>query len=212
MSAGRRKQTKETTTDREKTQLRGLLGALSWYSQQCAPHLSASVGLLLSEVTDSNVETIVRANKLLYEAKQRKEHKMIVHAFHPNEKLGMYVWADAACQNRRDGSSTQGIFVGIAPERLYEGYVEKVTPVAWHSSKIERVSRSPGAAEARAVVSGEDYLFHARYQFGEYLEAETNVFDVDSTVNRIPGCVISDSRNVFDKLQTERVVYQGSRA
>ena len=118
---------------------------------------------MLSEVTDSNVETIVRANKLLYEAKQRKEHKMIVHAFHPNEKLGMYVWADAACQNRRDGSSTQGIFVGIAPERLYEGYVEKVTPVAWHSSKIERVSRSPGAAEARAVVSGEDYLFHARY-------------------------------------------------
>ena len=53
--------------------------------------------------------------------------------------------------------------MGIAPERLYEGYVEKVTPVAWHSSKIERVSRSPGAAEARAVVSGEDYLFHARY-------------------------------------------------
>ena len=88
LSAGRRKQTKEDTTEREKTQLRGLLGALSWYSQQCAPHLSASVGLMLSEVTASTVETIVRANKMLYEAKQRKDHKLIIHAFDPQEKLG----------------------------------------------------------------------------------------------------------------------------
>ena len=71
---------------------------------------------------------------------------------------------------------------------MYEGYVEKVTPVSWHSSKIERVSRSARAAEARAVVTREDYLFHARYQFGEFFEAEPNVFDVDSTI--ITGCLV----------------------
>ena len=168
-SAGRRKQTKEEITEREKTPLRGLLGALSWYGQQCAPHLSASVGLMLSEVTESTAETIWRANKLLFESKQRKDHKLIIHAFDPQEKLGMYYWADAAGQNRRDGSSTQGIFIGVAPERLFEGHVGKVSPIGWHSSKIDRVSRSPGAAEARSVISGEDYLFHARYQFGEFL-------------------------------------------
>ena len=84
LSAGRRKQTKEPATDRERKQVRGLLGALSWYSQQCSPHLFASVGLLLSEVADSTVETVARANKLLYETEQRKEHKLVVHAFHPN--------------------------------------------------------------------------------------------------------------------------------
>jgi len=137
---------------------------------------------MLSEVTESTVETIVRANKLLFEAKQRKDHKLIIHAFDPQEKLGMYCWADAAGQNRRDGSSTQGILVGVAPERLFEGHVEKVSPICWHSSKIDRVSRSPGAAEARSVISGEDYLFHARYQFGEFFDPSPNVFDVDGTV------------------------------
>ena len=209
LSSGRRKQTKEETTEREKTQLRGLLGALSWYGQQCAPHLSASVGLLLSEVTESTVETIVRANKLLFEAKQRKDHKLIIHAFDPQEKLSMFCWADAAGQNRRDGSSTQGIFIGMAPERQFEGHVEKVSPIGWHSSKIDRVSRSPGAAEARSVISGEDYLFHARFQLGEFFDPNPNVFDVDRTVNRVPGCLVSDSRNVYDKLQTEELSIKG---
>ena len=95
----------------------------------------------------------------------------------------MFVWADAAAQNRRDGGSTQGIFVGLG--------------------RIDRIARSPGAAETIAVVNGEDYLYHARYQLGEILQAVTNVFDVDETVNQVEGCVISDSRNVYDKLMTE---------
>ena len=35
------------------------------------------------------------------------------------------------------------------------------------------------------------------------------MFDVDSTVNHVPGCVVSDSRNVFDKLQTEELSIKG---
>jgi len=185
------------------------LGALSWYGQQCAPHLSASVGLMLSEVTESTVETIVRANKLLYEPKQRKDHKLIIHAFDPQERLGMYCWADAAGQNRRDGSSTQGIFIGVVPERLFERHIEKVPPIGWHSRKIDRALRSPGAAEARSVISGEDYMFHARYQFREFFDPNPNVFDADGTVNRIPRCLVSDSRYVDDKLQTEELSIKG---
>ena len=90
----------------------------------------------------------------------------------------MYCWADAAGQNRRDGSSTQGIFIGVAPEKLFEGLVERVSPLGWRSSKIDRVSRSPGAAEARSVISREDYLFHARFQFGEFFDSHPNVFDI----------------------------------
>ena len=58
LNASRRKAKGELTTDKEKSQLRATLGALSWYAQQTAPHLSAEVGLLLSEVSQSTVETI----------------------------------------------------------------------------------------------------------------------------------------------------------
>lgn len=210
MNAGRKKKGNEPTNEKEKSQLRALLGALSWHSQQVSPHLSAEVGLLLSEISNSTIETIKRANNLLYQAKLRKEHKLIVHAYPKETKLGMFVWADAAGQNRRDGSSTQGIFLGVAPLTLLEGCVEKVTPIAWHASKIDRVVRSPGAAEAKAVVNGEDLLFHARFQFGECVGGQPNIFDVDSTVNVVDGCVISDSRNVYDKLTTEELSVKGA--
>lgn len=194
----------------EKTQLRAILGALSWHSQQVSPHTSAEVGLMLSEVCNSTVETIFQVNKMLYNARCRKDHKLVIHAFTPETKLGMFVWADAAAQNRRDGGSTQGIFVGLAPLTLLDGCVEKISPIAWHAGRIGRIARSPGAAETIAVVNGEDYLYHARYQLGEILQAVTNVFDVDETVNQVEGCVISDSRNVYDKLMTEELSVKGA--
>ena len=53
---------------------------------------------------------------------------MIIHAFPASTPLGLYVWADAAGQNRRDGGSTQGIFLGLAPLTLSDGCIEKITP------------------------------------------------------------------------------------
>ena len=88
---------------------------------------------------------------------------------------------------------------------LLEGNMEKVSPICWHANKIERVVRSPGAAEAAAAVNGEDVLFHARYQWGELLGPPLDVFDIDATVNTVVGGAISDSRNAYDRLQTEEL-------
>ena len=210
LNATRKRELQQPTTEREKSLLRTTLGGLSWYAQQVAPHISAEVGLLLSEISQSVVETVVRTNKLLEKARLQKDHKLVIHAFTPNDKLGLFAWVDAAGQNRRDGSSTQGIFIAMAPMRLLDGLLEKLSPMAWHASKIDRVVRSPGAAEAAAIVNGEDLLFHARYQLGEFLDPQPNVFDVDATVNRIPGTLISDSRNVYDKLMTEELSVKGA--
>lgn len=209
LPATRRKDSKQETNEWEKSQLRGALGALSWHAQQVAPHFSAEVGLLLSEVSTSTVDTILRVNKLIFAARGRKGHKLVIHHFSPKLELGLFMWADAAGQNRRDGSSTQGLFLGIAPIGLLDGNLERITPIAWHANKIDRVARSPGAAEAIAVVNGEDILHHARHQWGEMLGVGTNVFDVDKTVNSITGAVISDSRNVYDRLQTEEFSTKG---
>ena len=192
LNATRKGETNSPTTEREKTALRATLEAISWHAQQVAPHFSAEVGLLLSEVSESTVGTVQKTNNLLSRAKARKDHKLYIHAFTPDTRLGLFAWADAAGQNRRDGSSTQGIFIGAAPITLLDGCVEQVTPIAWHAGKIDRVTRSPGAAEARAVVNGEDMLFHARFQFGELCDGEPDVFHVDETVNKMLGCIVSD--------------------
>ena len=210
LSASRRRDTNSPTTERKKSLLRAVLGALSWHAQQVAPHISAEVGLLLSDVTVSTVETIHQTNKLLFKAKARKDHVLKIHVHSKEEPLGVFCWADAAGQNRRDGGSTQGIFVGIGPLKLLDGEIGKITPMSWHAGKIDRVTRSPGSAEARAVVNGEDIMYHVRFQYGEMLMSQPNVFDVNEIVNQIPGCIISDSRNVYDKLASAELSPKGA--
>ena len=179
-------------------------------AQQTAPHISAEVSLLLSEVSSSTVETIIKTNILLSHTKARKGHQMLIHTFSSQEELSLYAWVDAGSQNRPDGGSTQGIFVGIGPAALQAGELGKISPVAWHSSKIDRACRSPGAAEAQAAVNGEDCLFFARYQWSELEIGDVDPRDAVRKVKQTDGCLITDSRNVYDKLREEVLAIKGA--
>ena len=210
VNATRKKQEAQTTTEREKSQLRALLGAISWHAQQVAPHLSAEVSLLLSEVAQSTVSTITKANSCLRRARAQKKHAMKIHAFPETEELGLFGWVDAANQNRVDGYSTQGILIGLAPTTMLQGDLCQVTPVAWHSNRIDRACRSPGAAEAHAAINGEDALFFARYQWHELLHGAQDLRAPEQDVKNITGCLITDSRNVYDKLATTVLSIKGA--
>ena len=210
LSSKRRKESQESTTPWEKTKLRASLGALSWHGQQTAPHVMAEVGLLLSEVNCSTVSTIIRVNQLVQWTKDRKDYRLKIHAFPPSEPLGVYTWVDAASQNRVDGGSTQGYFLGLAPQTLLQGEVAAISPMGWGSHKIDRACRSPGAAETQAAVNGEDEMFFLRFQWSELLFGISNVRAKDRIVSRVPGCVITDSRNVYDKMMGEVVSIKGA--
>jgi hypothetical protein len=107
VNATRRKDRESPLTEREKSALRALLGGLSWHAQQVAPHISAEVSLLLSEISQGNVQTLIKANTLLHHAKARKDHVMKIHKL--TGEVAMYAWVDAASQNRSGGGSTQGL-------------------------------------------------------------------------------------------------------
>ncbi|OLQ00874.1 Copia protein [Symbiodinium microadriaticum] len=210
VNATRRKDKQAGTSERERTQLRALLGGLSWHAQQVAPHLSADVSLLLSEVSHSTVDTIIRANILLQHAKARAQHKMIIHGFTPGAELGLVAWVDAAAQSRVDGGSTQGIVIGMVPRNLLHGEMCEVSLMSWHSSKIDRTCRSPGASEALAAINGEDNLYYARFQWSELLYGNLDLRRPDLTVRKTFGCLVTDSRNVYDKMNNEVIVVKGA--
>ena len=210
VNATRRKDLAQPTTDREKTQLRALLGGISWHAQQVAPFLSAEVSLLLTEVSRSSVDTILKANMLLATAKAKQAYKMKIHAFEETDDLVMIMWVDAANGNRIEGGSTQGLFLGMAPKSILGGHVTGVSPIAWHSQKIDRACRSPGAAEAQAAVNGEDCLYYGRYGWSELLHGSGDLRNPDLLVSETCGCLVTDSRNVYDRLITEVLVVKGA--
>ena len=210
VNASRRKDRSQPTTDKEKSQLRALLGGISWHAQQVAPYLAAEVGLLLTEVSRSTVDTIVKANILLSHAKSKKDHIMKIHSFKESDTLTLVSWVDAAQGNRADGGSTQGIFIGMSTNDLLKGKIEGVSPLAWTSQKIDRACRSPGASESQAAVNGEDALYAARFQWSELLYGKPNLHHPDDLAKLRGGCVVTDSRNVYDKLETEVLVIKGA--
>ncbi|CAE7470144.1 RE1 [Symbiodinium sp. CCMP2592] len=138
INATRRKDRKAETTEWEKTQLRALLGGLSWFAQQTGPHLAAEVSMMLSAVCDSRVETVIEANLLLQHAKERKNHVLQIFR-HKDEDMQFYAWVDAANKNR------------------------------------------------------------------------VNLQAPSETVKQVDGCLITDSRNVYDKLSTEVLTVQGAK-
>ncbi|CAE7358286.1 nphp3 [Symbiodinium sp. CCMP2592] len=210
LSRERRQALDAPTTERERSQLRALLGALSWHGQQVAPHISAEVGLLLSEVNSSTVRTISKANQLLNFVRIRKNHKLRIHKFLETEELGVFGWVDAGSQNRPDGGSTQGLVIGLAPVSLLKGELGKVSIVSWSSHRIDRTCRSPGAAETQAAVNGEDTVFYVRYQWSEIIHGPADARDPEGCATKVVGCLISDSRNVYDKLATEVLSIKGA--
>ena len=51
---------------------------------------------MLSEVKVSTVETLLRTNRLIYSAKKRQDHCLLVHHFPEDTDMGFFMWADAA--------------------------------------------------------------------------------------------------------------------
>ena len=155
------------------------------------------------------METLFTANRLLDHVKSMKDHRLKIHPI-PLEDLVIVAWADAAAINRYDGGSTQGIVIGATSRSLLKGECTPVSIVAWNSSKIGRVCSSPGSSEAIAAANAEDLLYFCRFQISEMMGNEVNIRDPNTTVNKIDGCLVTDSRNVYDKLKNEVIVAKGA--
>ena len=165
--------------------------------------------MLLSKIHKGTVQEIVDTNKLLQRAKLSQHQKMYIHKQDPGKAL-LAAWADAADASRPDGSSTKGVLIGWTSDRLLQGDLSRISPVFWQSAKIQRVCRSSGAAETRAAVDAEDELFAIRFQVREFQGGQVSLWDVDGAVLDVPGVLISDSKNLYDKLGQTVMTLRGA--
>lgn len=80
-----------------------------------------------------------------------------------------------------------------------------VSLVSWQSAKITRQCRSPGAAESLGAIDCEDLLYHVRLQRGGVVDVRRT----GSQVAQVPAVLITDSTNVYDRLQNPVYVPKG---
>eukprot|EP00435_Cladocopium_sp_Y103_P052568 s378_g16.t1 len=212
LSRDRERMRGSSTTESEKTQIRAVLGSLSWLCGQTDFVHSSDVGFLISTVPHSTVQDIVKVNQLVQEIK-REPVKLTIHGVTKGAPLDLVAWADAAWANRPDNSSsTGGIVIAAAPPGLKKGDLVPVSLLSWRSYKIDRSSRSPACAETHAVVDGEDELFHVRYLWSEMHMAPSVLasMNADQVVRQSPGILVTDSRNFYDKLSKDTPIIKGA--
>ena len=195
-------------TPHELHQLRSVLGALSWTATQVAPQWSAPTSLLLSRIHSGTVNDIVETNKLLRKAKLNQHQKLLIHKQDTGEML-LAAWADAAHANRTDGGSTKGIFIGWTTTKLLDGDLVNISPIFWQSSKAHRTCRSSAAAETLAAVDAEDELYAIRLQTCEFLGDAVSLWSCDESVKTVPGVLITDSKNLHDRLNRTVMTFRG---
>ena len=197
----RSKQKGSKTTDQEKTELRGCLGAISYKAQQTGPHESAETNLLLSNVNSSTVSDIASVNKLLDRVRAESAQKIIIHPFSAATQLIPVTWTDASHANRADLSSTEGLISGMTTKEILDGVETPVSLVQWASHKIDGKCKSPGDAERCALVNGQDENFAIRFQWTEMMGHHIDFDDIPSSIKQAtPGVLVTDSTNAYDKL------------
>lgn len=128
----------------------------------------------------STVQDLLDVNQLLHKIKSVSHEPMKIISFSDHEEPQVYCWTDA--------SSTNGIFIRMSGKKLKQGDVDSLSPWYWQSGEIDRViCRSPGAAEARGIVEGEDILFLLRFQWSEILAFVPDLHDIGKHVAKVGG-------------------------
>ncbi|CAE6957766.1 RE1 [Symbiodinium sp. CCMP2592] len=214
LSPEREKQKSSPLTQKEVSDLRGVLGTLSWRANQTSPQLSAEIGLLLSEVPNATVDTMIRANKMVREAKRTAEQILHFHAYQfPWSELVAVVWADAAQNNRPKRGSTVGVVGALAPRKILEGERVAMNIVSWRSTKAPRESLGSNGSEVQAITIGEDLVFLIRAMWME-------IHGVIPRRNELPqqvaqwteGALVMDSRGIYDAMVRNTSALHGLRS
>ena len=171
-----------------------------WLAVQAVPPVMAPLSLLLGFSANPAVDTLLRANRLLREAKVEARAPLVMHSL---KNPCVVAWTDAAWAVRRDGSSQGGHLVALADGDALLNREFRANVITWHSGKLPRVARSSSAAEVQAACAGQEELEYVRLVVYEVLHGAFPLKQWEASCRSIPGALVMDCRGVYDALQSE---------
>ena len=187
-------------TESERTQLRGLLGALQWPATQTSPHLQAGVSLLCGEVTKATTKTLESANKLLRFAKANSDVGLEFRYLGSKEDVTFAVYSDASFACRTDLSSQGGYLVVMIPREVAEGQAGHYVVVDWRSWKLQRVARSTLCAESQAASEAADALLYTTTFWNLLWKPNAPVDSLETAQMPVTPRLIVDAKALYDLL------------
>ena len=146
LGAGRAQKKTEAANEKERSDARAVLGALTWAAKEGRPDCAAPASILASTLNRMTIQDILDLNKTVREVKQ--SHKLCI-PIQPIkiEEIQWGVITDASYANTTDGASQGEYGIICYDDELWKKGHGKANLIHWKSSKIQRIVNSTLAAE-----------------------------------------------------------------
>ena len=185
VSKERRAQIEAPITESERQSLRALIGSLSYAAINSRPDLGSRLSWLQSSINKAVVGTLLEANKVLHEAKLFADTFIKVQAI-PVKDIRFVAFSDASFASAKNPDSHQGMIIMAAHKDIGENKSSPISPLVWHSKKIQRVAVSTLSAEAMALAGSVDILSWVRLYWSWINDINTRWKDTDQTLLQLP--------------------------
>eukprot|EP00435_Cladocopium_sp_Y103_P032729 s2065_g8.t1 len=201
----RRVQHDALVTEKERQALRALVGSIQYAATNTRPDLSAKLSLLQAKINSAQVRDLMDGNKLLHEAKQFKETKIVIQSI-PLENLRFVSFSDASFATRANSQSQKGCLILAASKEIGEWQSSTVSPLIWYSRKIARVVGSTLASETYALSGSVDLLSWLRIQWSWFCQPSDLWKDPEKCLSACPEAfAIVDCKSLYDLIQKTTV-------
>ena len=149
-------------TEKERSQLRTLIGELSWPAREAYPEFAYDASDIQQRVTTATVGTLLRANAVLKQMRARADQgpALKLPAGDRSGNLRVMMMTDASWNRQPKSGSQQGHVIAFGNAKA--GPQTRMCIASWSSTKIKRVVRSTLAAEAAALAGGYDMAVYMR--------------------------------------------------
>ena len=208
LSRERRRQKDSPLVEKEKSQLRGVAGALNWLTGASRPDLASLTASVQQSIANGSVADIAKANHAVAEARDHRRTTITIHPI-PLHSLKLLVTADASWGTEPDLKSQGAHMVCATTSDVEEGHACIVSPLKWKSQKQERAVSSTLAAELLTVSKG---VAEATWMREFFLEAQDEKFELEGgNKNKISIVAVTDNKPLYDHINGDHGICQDKR-
>ena len=196
----------ESVSEREITQIRGLLGSVQWPAVQSSPHLQCTVSMISGQVNKATVQTLHECNRLLRFCKDNKDVGLTYNFIGKPEELQLITFFDAGFTARPDGNSQGGYVTMLINKSLFTtGEEGEYHILDWRSFRTPRVARSSLGAEAQAGGQAADAVdFTCRF-WEHLLKPGLSLKELIETKSTLKPTLVTDAKALYDSYHREGI-------
>ena len=197
----RRKSPEAPVSETERGSLRGLIGSIQYGASNTRPDLSAKLSFIQAKITVAKIQDLLDANKLLQEAKNHKETKIVIKSI-PLNDIRFVSFSDASFATRANSQSQKGCLIMAASKQIGNWQASEASPLIWYSKKISRVVASTLASEAYALSGSVDLLSWVRIHWSWICQPHDNWKRPEQCLQQCPEAyAVVDCKSLYDLIQ-----------